>query len=108
MTEYPDDADGDALRRVAADADMSRPMEIDFMVAVPDEEAGQRVARPAAQRGFSVAVESDGEAGTWTCYCSRSMLATYDGVVAVQRELYTLAQPLGGRSDGWGTFGNRE
>ena len=33
---YPDDADGDALRRIASTgADMSRPMQIDFFVAVP-------------------------------------------------------------------------
>src|SRR5262245_17424089 len=43
--DYPDGADRDALRRVAAtSADMSRPMETEFFVAVPDREAGKAVA----------------------------------------------------------------
>jgi hypothetical protein len=34
------------------------------------------------------------------------MLATYDGVIAVQRELAEISVELGGYPDGWGTFGN--
>ena len=34
--DYPNDTDGDALRRIASlGNDMTRPMEIDFAVAVP-------------------------------------------------------------------------
>lgn len=45
---YPNDADGDALRRVAgAGSDMSKPMDIDFAVAAPDEDAREcRDAQP--------------------------------------------------------------
>jgi hypothetical protein len=106
MTDYPKDDDGDALRRVAADgADMSAPMDIDFFVAVPDEAAGRAVATSADARGYRTSVDRD-EDGAWTCYCTRSMLATYDGVVAAQKELGELARPHGGSPDGWGTFGN--
>ena len=43
--EYPNDADGDALRSVAGSgSDMSSPMVIDFSVRVPDEATGQRLA----------------------------------------------------------------
>ena len=49
--DYPGDADGDALRRVAATgANMSRPMEIEFFVAIPDREAGEAIA-PAGRQG---------------------------------------------------------
>jgi regulator of RNase E activity RraB len=34
------------------------------------------------------------------------MLATYDGVIAVQKELAEISEEFGGRPDGWGTFGN--
>ena len=45
-TIYPNDADGDALRRVAGSgADMSRPMTIDFSVASPNREAADQVAQ---------------------------------------------------------------
>ena len=110
--QYPNDADGDALRRVLADgSDMSKPMEIDFAVAVPSREAGERVAEQAKQRGFRVdlvpdAHEEEPDATTWTCYCTKTMVPEYDELLSVQRELDDLSKPFGGWSDGWGTFGN--
>jgi regulator of RNase E activity RraB len=107
--QYPPDEDGDALRRLAAGGnDMARPMEIDFSIAVPDEPAAQRVAEAAVGRGFRVEVYFDEEDGSWSVYCTRRMLATHAGVVAVQQELEALCAPLGGTCDGWGTFGNAE
>jgi regulator of RNase E activity RraB len=112
--KYPNDADGDALRRVASmGADLSRPMDIDFFVAVPDRQVGEQVARLAALRGYQTKVIEDGheegddeQGDTWTCYCTKAMLATYDNVVEAQRELDELSRAFGGHSDGWGTFGN--
>jgi hypothetical protein len=106
MSDYPNDADGDALRRVATDSDMSRPMAIDFMVAVPDEQSGRAVAEAAQARGYATSVKRDEPSGGWTCYCTKSMLATHAGVLDAQAELDRVAQPHGGHSDGWGTFGN--
>lgn len=34
MPEYPDDADGAALTKVAEKSDMSKPMSVDFAVAL--------------------------------------------------------------------------
>jgi regulator of RNase E activity RraB len=116
MPEYPNDADGDALRRVAADgSDMSKPMLVDFMVAVRDGESGQNVAAAAAHLGYRTQVmqdssEEDDEANAypWTVYCTKKMTLTYEAVVAAQAELDRLSQPYGGYIDGWGTFGNAE
>lgn len=109
MSKYPNDADGDALRRVAEDgSDMSRPMSIDFMVAVPDEPSGQAVAQRAQESGFATSVSGDEESGEWTCYCTRVMHATYEGVTAAQAQLDQLAKPSRGYCDGWGTFGNAD
>jgi hypothetical protein len=50
---FPNDADGDALRRVVdGGSDLSRPMTIDFTVDVPSDEAGQAVARAAQKIGY--------------------------------------------------------
>jgi hypothetical protein len=58
--DYPHDADGDALRRLAADgSDMSKPMEIDFAVAVPNEAVGSAIAEQARARGYEVEVVLD-------------------------------------------------
>ncbi len=110
--EYPNDADGDALRRVVAlGADMSKPMEIDFAITVPSREAGVAVAEHVRRLGFRVklvpdADEEEPDATSWSCYCSKVMLAGYEPILAVQRQLDSIAEPWGGRSDGWGTAGN--
>ena len=50
MTFLPDDATGDALRRmIAGGSDLSEPMEIDFFVAIPHESAGNKVAEKARE-----------------------------------------------------------
>jgi Regulator of ribonuclease activity B len=105
--DYPNDADGDALRRVARDgSDMTRPMDVDFAVAVPDEMSGLEVAKLAQGLGYRPDVVRDDESGSWTCCCTRSMVLTYAAVIAAQAELDRVAGPVGGASDGWGTFGN--
>jgi hypothetical protein len=107
VSSYPKDADGDALRNVVeAGADMSRPMIIDFSIEAPDERSARRIAELVAIHGFDPSISEDDDSGTWSVYCSKSMLATYDGVVSVQAELNELVGPHGGCCDGWGTFGN--
>src|SRR5687768_7082471 len=115
--DYPNDADGDALRRLAAEGcDMSRPMEIEFEVAAEKEDAARRVAEAAARLGYRVEIVFDDEPcepdeeplPPWTCCCARFMVPTYDGVIAAQAELNRIAQPLGAYVDGWGSFGNAD
>jgi regulator of RNase E activity RraB len=119
--EYPNDADGDALRLVASSGnDMSKPMDIDFQVAAPDEATAKRVADEAVKLGYRISIycddeevdeeESEFEEGgdPWTCECTKAMIPTYDAIIAAQLELDAIAKPLGAYSDGWGTFGNKD
>ena len=104
---YPNDADGDALRRIASIVcDMTQPMEIDFIVDVPSQNGGLRVAELATRLGYRTSVEYDEEDDAWTCYCTRLMVPSYEAVCGAQSELDELSRPLGGRADGWGTEGN--
>lgn len=103
---FPNDDDGDALRRVSENSDMSKPMDIDFTIDLATETDGIEVARLAAQRGYQAALEFDEDTARWTCYCTKQMLATYDGVLSAQRELNELSAAFGGHCDGWGTLGN--
>src|SRR5688572_11898716 len=105
---FPNDADGDALRRIAEDgSDMSRPMLINFHVAVPDEQSAQALGEVACKLGYRVELYESSECTLpFTCECSTRMLATYQGVMAIQEELAALSKPFGGIPDGWGTFGN--
>ena len=101
------DADGDALRQLAADgADMSSPMVIDFSVTAPDEAAARSIAGLVESLGFDPSISDGGGSGSWNVYCSKSMLATYEGVVAARAALTALVASQGGHCDGWATFGN--
>jgi hypothetical protein len=93
---------------------MSKPMEIDFAISAPSEDAANAIAHVAQARGYCTEVcrdadqedEHEGDATSWSCYCTRTMVATYREVVRVQAELDGISRPLGGHADGWGTFGN--
>jgi len=106
--DYPNDSDGDALRRVVHDgSDMTKPMFIDFHVAVPNEESANGLATMACKLGYHVRVYESRECRLpWTCQCSTRMIADYKGVISVQYELATISAAFGGIPDGWGTFGN--
>ena len=103
--DYPDDADGDALRRVVLDgSDMCEPMEIDFHVGLLHTVGAEGFAASARAAGYATKLHPDGLA--WTCTCTRAMLATYENVIAAQFELNALADPHDGFCEGWGTWGN--
>lgn len=104
----PKDADGEALQNIAADgSDLSKPMYINFQVAVPDEKSANALGAVASKLGYRVSVyESPKCTLPWTCECSTRMVATYEGVIAIQAELATVSEQFGGIPDGWGTFGN--
>lgn len=105
--DYPDDTDGAELRKVAAaGADMSSPMVIEFSIEAADERSARDIAELVEAQGFDPSISDNEGRGSWSVYCARSMLATYEGVVAVQAELTTLVTAHGGRCDGWATFGN--
>jgi regulator of RNase E activity RraB len=106
---FPNDADGDALRRLAADGnDLSQPMAIDLTVVLPDGQSAQSLAQAAMAAGYDASIDRDEEFDEWTCTCTMQMLATYTNVVRSQEELQALAEPDGGEVDGWGTFGNKD
>jgi hypothetical protein len=107
LPELPRDADGDAIRRLVHEgSDLAEAMSVDFFVAVPDERAGRAVAAAAEPLGYRATVEQDHIDPSWTCYCAKTMVVTHEAVTAAQRELDEIARPLGGKADGWGTFGN--
>ena len=107
--DYPDDPDGNLLRQVAADGnDMRSPMVIDFAIHLPTQWLAAAFACMASARGHEIHVRKAFDDGDgWDVFCAVKMLATYDGVVRVQRELTEWAAPFGGRCDDWGTLGNQ-
>jgi hypothetical protein len=107
VDQLPSDADGDALRRLISDgSDLSKPMAIDFAVLVPNREVGLAYAIVVEPLGFRVDVKRGGATGRWTCYCSRTMVPSYEAMISTQELLEELGRPYGAKPDGWGSFGN--
>jgi hypothetical protein len=103
--ELPNDSDGDALRRlIATGSDLSKEMEVDFAMDVPDRETGLAFAAVAAPLGFRTDVDRDDPTGRWTCYCSRKMVASYDAIVSIQQTLEQMGRPYDAKPDGWGSI----
>lgn len=107
MNQFPDDETGDALSQFQENGfDMSRPMEVDFFIAVPSEQAGNQLAREAKKLGFNVSVEKDDDSGEWTCYCTKRLVPEYTEIVRIEKDLDNLASSYGGYADGFGSYGN--
>jgi hypothetical protein len=107
MASLPDDATGNALQRLIDDgSDLARPMEMDFFVAVPSEPPGNAVASDARANGFTTSVEQDAATADWTCYCTKTIVPSYDEVVRIEALLDGIARPHGGHADGFGSYGN--
>tara|TARA_R110002072_G_scaffold174303_3_gene329341 strand:- start:25592 stop:25984 length:393 start_codon:yes stop_codon:yes gene_type:complete len=129
MTSFPDDDDGAVLKSLAeAGVDLSKPLEIEFHVAVPDEESGNKVAAAIKAAGYACelvfdegepedgvaeeggASHQDEEPGEdefgpmWTVYVTIEMIPEHQRIVDFQVELDGLSKPHSGGSDGWGVL----
>ena len=105
--DYPDDSDGDALRRAASlGSDMSKPMLIDFAIDVPSEAVADLCMARLAERDFHSDKSCNDKGGRWTVTVAVTMTPDYDEIVDFQRALDEDLGQFGARSDGWGTFGN--
>ncbi len=103
----PNDADGDAMRRVIADgADLTRPMRIDFQIDCPDLASARAIGARVPRDEFEISVYQNSEHTRATCECSRDMLLEHSELVRIQARLSSIARPFGGSCAAWGTFGN--
>jgi hypothetical protein len=109
MSQFPDDENGDVLRRMAAQGiDLVSPRIVDFEHCFPDE---------AAARSFLSAIEGtvletrlicpDPENGTgWEVQCRERMVPTHGAVTQTEGRLARIAASCGGYADGWGSLSN--
>lgn len=105
----PDDETGNVLREFQANGiELSRPLEMDFFVAVPSKKSGDKIAVKVKCLGFKPSVEKDNETGDWTCYCTKTLIPEYSEVVKIEKELDSIAQPLGGFADGFGFYAGQK
>ncbi|HEY1212038.1 MAG TPA: ribonuclease E inhibitor RraB [Bryobacteraceae bacterium] len=104
---YPNDDNGEALRRMKADGDdLSQSRDIDFTVVLPNDFAANRFAEYFRDAGYTtnVRLSQVRESHPWEVVVTNHMVPTYEGIVAFESELNDSASTLGGHNDGWGCF----
>jgi len=106
--EFPDDENGDVLRRMAANGDdLSLPRNIDFTVVFPNESTAQQFAKHFHELGYATSVEltATAESFPWDVVIVKHMVPSHREIGSFENELQTVAGPVGGHNDGWGCLG---
>ncbi|MFD2368273.1 ribonuclease E inhibitor RraB [Pseudoduganella sp. GCM10020061] len=106
IPDFPDDENGDVLRQMAEQGDdLSVPRNIDFTLVFPDEERAQRFAA-AFSPAYPVTVDHSevDEDCPWDVVVVNHMAPDHAAITAFEERLRQVAEPLGGRNDGWGCF----
>lgn len=115
--QYPNDADGDALRRIADDGvDMANPIEFEFSILVKGDENAKVIAEKLKavnladtlnikhnggyKEGEVISVENKDFWNSWTVTISHTMIPTYEAVIEFQQTLVELCGDIG-KPDGW-------
>lgn len=104
---FPNDANGDALRRMQENGDdLTRPRDIKFTVVFPSKPLAEAFAHYFQGQGFRVSVEKTEcvPEYPWDVIIVSHMLASHSDISQFEEALEEAASPLGGRNDGWGCF----
>ena len=104
---YPNDANGDALRRMEAQGDdLNRPRNIDFTVAFADARSAEQFAEHFRALGHEVSVEANetNQDFPWDVVVVQHMVPSYDAITSFENLLQSAAEGWGGHNDGWGCF----
>ena len=102
---FPDDENGDVLRRMVSDGDdLSKRRDIDFVAVFGEESGANRFADQVRQLGHQVFVEhTDSAAGSpWDARVVRHMIPDHAAISDFEEQVGKLAAQHGGRNDGWG------
>jgi hypothetical protein len=100
MEGFPDDATGEALRSLWAYGDNlvdERP--VYFSVLFTSRDSALKFAMHFLCLNYTCKL-LDNDA-CFEVFLSRTMLPSYDGITALERELKDVAKPLEGRNNGW-------
>jgi len=104
---FPDDANGDVLRRMEAKGDdLTQPRNIDFTVVFVDESSAEKLADHFRKLGYEISAKNAGTDPTlpWDVIVVRHMVPSHEGIRNFEGLLQSVADRWGGQNDGWGCF----
>ena len=105
LENFPNDANGDVLRRMQADGDdLTVARDFDFSVIFPSEEAAIGFALHLLRNGqkVSLAPYPEQEELPWEVTVHPRFVPTHANITNYERLLASDASTFGGRNDGWG------
>lgn len=109
--EFPDDDNGDVLRRMQQNGDRFEiARDVDFSVVFPDEGGARTFAAHFERLGYRASAERSNvrQDRPWDVTVVKPMAISYAGITAFEEELQLAAAPFGGQNDGWGCFNQKE
>jgi hypothetical protein len=104
---FPNDANGDVLRRMeAAGDDLTRPRNIDFAVIFANESLAEKFAEHFRELGHEVSVKKDetDQNLPWDVIVVQHMVPSHEGITNFESLLQSVADRWRGQNDGWGCF----
>jgi hypothetical protein len=100
------DADGRLIARLEADGvDLSRPIEVQTFIALPNERMARQVVAKLASTGGTVQLNPAVLGRQWTVRVTIPMVVTLERMHALRVELEAFAEQHAGSYQGWGTTG---
>ncbi len=100
MDDYPNDADGDVLRRLSdAKFDFSSPVEVELYCYAEDLKTANAIRAIMNEVGFEADVFDDDD--TVSVYFKKRMLLTYDAIIGEQMIANQRLSGFNTRCDGW-------
>ena len=102
--DFPADENGDVLRRMQADGDdLSKPRDIEFFFAFPEEQNATAFAEEIQiSLRLRATVSFCRESGVWQATAVTHAIPDHSAITRLEQELTELAQNFGGESEGWG------
>jgi hypothetical protein len=101
--QFPDDENGDVLRRMYANGDdLLQPRVVDFCFAFPERRQAVAFAEIVGDRDLEVCISYYGERDMWQAIVKRHMVPIHPDITALELALRDHAISVGGEADGWG------
>lgn len=106
MTTFPNDENGDVLRRMQAHGDdLSQPRDIEFDFVFSSEKQARDFATYVREtQGLKMEPSRYEERKMWQTKVTKFMVPTHQDITAFEITLTGFAQSYGGEPDGWGCF----
>ena len=101
--EFPNDVNGDVLRRMEAHGDvLSEPRNINFHLVFPTRSQAIGFIEVIPDKDLQLQLIWYAENKCWECTVVKYTVPTHRNITALEDRLTALAHPLKGTPDGWG------